>query len=153
MKYPITRIMVGAAAALTLALSVAGCAGDAGPDISVPPADNGVSAGDGSGDESDSEQRAAEVISEALDGPDGKDERAFGASRDMVVTAVESTFKSNNAKAEWSDSTLRVAMDGSIEAPTSASPCLALEALLTDGEEAVIDYDDGEFRCADWRTM
>ena len=73
----------------------------------------------------------------------------FGTSDDVVLQVIESTFSKANAKAGWSGETLRVRMGGSVEDPTSQTPCLALEALLVDGEVVVIDYDDGELICAD----
>lgn len=81
--------------------------------------------------------------------PDGNDERAFDASDDDVILTVESTFKSDNARASWDGSTLRVSMDGSADAPTASIPCLAIEALIADGEEVTLVFSDGELICAD----
>lgn len=130
-----SRAAWGILAALTLTFGAAGCA--AGPENAT---DLGAA---------DVQQEAMDVLGEALDSPDGKTERVFGASEDMVLTTVERTFEDENAKAEWSGSTLRVTMDGSIDSPMATLRCTAMEALLTDGESVVIVYDDGEIICAD----
>lgn len=78
--------------------------------------------------------------------------RAFGATDDMVITAVELTLSSKNAKAEWAGKTLRVTMDGSAAAPTASIPCLGVEALLEDGEDVTLVFSDGELICADRPT-
>lgn len=90
-----------------------------------------------------------EVLDDALAGPDadGDEGRVFGASDDVVITAVESTFKSANAKAEWAGSTLRVSMDGSVDDVAAVINCTALNALLADGENAVQVFSDGEHEC------
>lgn len=92
-----------------------------------------------------------EILNDALAGPatDGDDGRAFGSSDETVILAVEKTFRSKNAKAEWAGSTLRVKMDGSADEPTASIPCLALEGLLADGEDAIIVFSDGDLICAD----
>lgn len=92
---------------------------------------------------------ALELIQEALDGPDGKDERILGTTDDDVLTTVEQTLNSQNASAEWDGTTLLVHVDGSVDDVTASMPCLMLEAFLTDGEEAVLRYSDGDVRCAD----
>lgn len=92
---------------------------------------------------------ALELIQEALDGPEGKDERILGTTDDDVLTTVEQTLSSQNASAEWDGATLRVRLDGSADDVTASMPCLMLEAFLTDGEEAVLSYSDGDVRCAD----
>jgi len=66
-----------------------------------------------------------------------------------VLTTVEQTLSSQNASAEWDGATLRVRLDGSADDVTASMPCLMLEAFLTDGEEAVLSYSDGDVRCAD----
>lgn len=92
-----------------------------------------------------------EVLDDALAGPDadGDDDRVFGATEDMVIQAVESTFDKYNAKAEWAGTTLRVSMDGSVDDVAAAINCTALNALLADGENAVQVFGDGELDCDD----
>lgn len=135
MRHSIKGLTMGTAAILALALCVTGCAAE-----QAPPS-GGIS--------NEAPEDVLEVLQEAIAGPEGKDDRAFGTSDDAVLQVVEKTFKSSSARAEWSGSTLRVSMDGSAQSPGRTIPCLALEALLTDGEEAVIVYDDGEVKCAD----
>lgn len=84
--------------------------------------------------------------------PAGNEDRAFDASDDNVLLTVETTFESENARAEWAGSTLRVSMDGSVDAPTASLPCLAIEALLADGEDVTLVFSDGELVCADRAT-
>lgn len=96
-------------------------------------------------------QEVLDVLDDALAGPDadGDEGRVFGADDDIVIQAVEATFSDQNASAEWAGSTLRVTMDGSTEDIMAHIPCTAVEALLADGEDVVLVYDDGEFICAD----
>lgn len=96
-------------------------------------------------------EEVLDILDDALAGPDadGDDGRAFGATDDMVITAVESTFEKYNAKAEWSGTTLRVSMDGSVDDVAAVINCTALNALLADGENAVEVFSDGELDCDD----
>lgn len=94
-------------------------------------------------------EEVLEVLDEALAGPDGKDERVFDTSEDDVLVVVEQTLESQNATAEWNGSDLVVALDGSVEDLTATSPCLMLEAFLKDGEDAILDYSDGQLRCSE----
>lgn len=94
-------------------------------------------------------EEVLEVLDEALAGPDGKDERVFDTSDDDVLVVVEQTLESQNATADWNGSDLVVAVDGSVEDLTATSPCLMLEALLKDGEDAILQYSDGELRCSE----
>ena len=95
-----------------------------------------------------------EVSDESADGNAAGDDdgRAFGASDDIIITAVERTLERKNAKAEWAGSTLRVTMDGSAAAPTASLPCLGIETLLADGEDVTLVFSDGELICADRPT-
>ncbi len=131
----------GAAVILALACVITACAAD--PGTAPTPRQDSVS--------EEAPEEVLDILADALAGPDseGNDGRAFGSSDDTVIFAVEKTFSSKNAKATWDGSTLRVAMDGSAEAPTASIPCLALEGLLADGEDAVIVFGDGELVCAD----
>ena len=96
-------------------------------------------------------EEVLDILDDALAGPDadGDDGRVFGATDDMVITAVESTFDKYNAKAEWAGTTLRVSMDGSVDDVAAVLNCTALNALLADGENAVEVYSDGELDCDD----
>lgn len=143
-------------AAIALAFVTTACGSDS---ESAPPADSEAgaetavteTAPDANTDNDAASEDALEIIEDALAGPDedGDDGRAFGASDEIVIEAVEKTFSNNNAKAEWSGSTLRVSMDGSVEDLTGVISCPALEGLLADGEEAVIVFSDGEVACAE----
>lgn len=137
-------------AAVALALLTSACSADSGS-TQDPAPDADTQAPTAQDDTGAAPEDALEVLDDALAGPDedGDDDRVFDATQDMVVQAVESTFSSDNATAEWAGSTLRVSMDGSADDPTASIPCLALEALLADGEDAVIVFNDGELICAD----
>lgn len=125
---------IGAVAALlVLTSSITACASE-----TTPPAASGAE---------EAPAEALELLQEALDGPDGKEERVFDTSDDNVITVVEETLASQNAKAEWDGATLRVRVDGSADDVTASSPCLMLQAFLKDGEQAILDYSDGEVRC------
>lgn len=128
----------GIAALLGLMFATSACATDA-----AGPADPNSGGG-----------AAPTEIVEVIENDNGADGngRAFGASDDIVVTAVELTLSSKNAKAEWAGSTLRVTMDGSAAAPTASIPCLGIEALLEDGEDVTLVFSDGELICADRPT-
>lgn len=139
--YPAKVIRAGGAAlVLALALAVTGCGSDNSAD-SAPPANAPADQQDG--------DAAKKIIIEGAKGPDGKEERVFGIDEDQVVETVEQTLQSQNAKASWDGTTMRVELDGSTEDITAGIPCSAVEALLKDGEEAVLVYGDGEVRCAD----
>lgn len=96
----------------------------------------------------DAAQEAADVIADAVAGTEDGD-RVFGTTDDNVIVVIEQTLSSQNAKAEWAGSDMRVALDGSVDDITAQSPCLAIEALLTTGEDAVLVYSDGELRCSE----
>ena len=125
---------------LALAFATTACGSDSG--TAPDPGQSGSEA---------APEEVLDVLEDALAGPDaeGNDGRAFDSTDDAVIYAVERTFQSKNAKAEWAGSTLRVGMDGSVDEPTASIPCLALEALLADGEDAVIVFSDGDLICAD----
>ena len=134
------RSVFAALAAVCLVGSLAACA--SGPSAGVDAA-------------ADAAQGAIKAIEDAVAGPndegndEGNDDRAFGASDDMVIQAIEGALSSKNASASWDGSVLKVKMDGSAESLTASIPCLAVEALLADGESAVLVFSDGELICAD----
>lgn len=144
------RLIVAAAA---IVLTTSACSADADP-VQDLAAHGTTQAPAAQADTDTAPEDVLDVLDDALAGPDddGHDDRVFGATEDMVIQAVESTFESDNAKAEWAGSTLRVSMDGSADSPTASLPCMALEALLADGEDAVIVFSDGELVCADRHT-
>lgn len=78
---------------------------------------------------------------------EGNDDRAFNSTDDAVIIAVETAMKAQNAKAEWSGSTLRVSLDGSADDPTAGLFCSTLDAVLADSESGVFVYADGEIPC------
>ena len=88
-----TRVM--ALALIALVLGAAGCtAGDGEqPDGA---ADEVPQTG---GSSEDASQETLDVLNDALAGPEGKDERVFGTSDDVVLQVIESTFSKANAKA------------------------------------------------------
>lgn len=96
-----------------------------------------------------SEDGARDLLGEALEGKEGKDERILDTSDDDVITVIEQTLSIQNAKARWDGSDLHVDLDGSVEDITASSPCLALGAFLKDGEDAILSYRDGEVRCSE----
>lgn len=102
-----------------------------------------------SGSNTSSETAPAEVIELLDEAIEGDEDRAFEASDDTVIAAVESTLESSNASAEWAGSTLRVTLDGSADSPTASMPCLGIEALLADNEDVTLVFSDGELVCAD----
>ncbi|MGF3057458.1 hypothetical protein [Microbacterium sp. YY-01] len=138
------RLATAVVAAFVLAFTATGCAAEA-PVSPKADADSGAVTSEQAPEE------VVEVLNDALSGPDadGDDDRAFGATREMVIEAVEKTFKSKNARATWDDTILRVELDGSVDDPVASLPCSALEALLADGEAAVIVFEDGDLICAD----
>lgn len=134
----ITGFRTGSAVAiLALALSASACSSGSNEDPTPGP--------------EAAPSEAVDVLDDALTGPDadGDEGRVFDANEDVVIEAVEQTFSDQNARATFSNGTLRVTMDGSLDDPTASIPCTALEALLADGEDAVIVYSDGELVCAD----
>lgn len=133
-----------AVAAAGLALLVAACSGGADGDDASEPVPQQP-------DTQTVPQDVEDVLNDALEGPDadGDDGRVFGASDDIVIESIETTFASENATAQWDGSTLRVTMDGSVDDPTATLPCSAINALLADGETSIISYDDGEVDCSD----
>ena len=132
----------GAAAILALTLVLAGCGTSGAPDNEKQQTQSQVGQEQATAD-------AAKIMQEGLKGQEGKDERVFGTSRDDVLSVVETTFSTKNAKAQWDRDVVRVELDGSAEGASASIPCMAIEALLTDGEEAVLNYSDGEFRCSE----
>lgn len=151
------------AAAAAVVLLTSACSADSdveegsGVDIlnEAPATQEQVETGDdapaaqGGEDSEAAPEEVLDILDDALAGPDadGDEGRVFGASDDVVITAVESTFKSANAKAEWAGSTLRVSMDGSVDDVAAVINCTALNALLADGENAVQVFSDGEHEC------
>lgn len=79
----------------------------------------------------------------------GDEDRAFASTDDAVIQAAETALKSQNAKAEWAGTTLRVTLDGSVDDPTAHLPCLGMEALVADDEDVTLVFSDGELICAD----
>lgn len=125
-------------AALGLSLLTAGCASDSGSDeISSTNSPT-----------RDASESAQEFLEDALD-DQGEDGRILDTSDEDVLTVVEQTLSSQNAKAAWDGNELRVEVDGSVDDPTAATPCLMLEAFLADGQEAVLVYGDGGIRCSE----
>ncbi|MDO5676177.1 MAG: hypothetical protein Q4G35_01580 [Propionibacteriaceae bacterium] len=125
--------------ALALSLLATACAADDKTD--------GASPSSSSADQSEDDAR--DLLGDALEDQEGKDERVLSTSDDDVIIVVEQTLSSQNAKARWGGSDLYVDLDGSAEDVTASSPCLALEAFLKDGEDAILSYGDGEIRCSE----
>lgn len=138
MRRPVLFRAGSAAVLIALAFTITACASGAGSDAT------GIDPGSAN---DATQEEVVEILDEAVSGTG--EERAFGASDDIVIQAVETTFEKNNARAEWSGSTLRVTMDGAVDAPTASIPCLAIESLLADGEDVILVLDDGELVCAD----
>lgn len=129
--------MLSLTVALSLLVTACGASDPAGDD---PPSTSAAG---------HAEEGARELLGEALEGQEGKDERILDTSDEEVLIVVEQTLSSQNASARWNGSDLHVALDGSVDDVTAASPCLALEAFLQDGEDAVLSYSDGEIRCSE----
>ena len=141
-------------AAIALAFVTTACGTSSDVDEAPAPDTNteaAAPAAEGGGGNEAAPEDVLEILDDALAGPDedGDDGRAFGATQDMVIQAVESTFDKYNAKAEWAGTTLRVSMDGSVDDVAAVLNCTALNALLADGENAVEVYSDGELDCDD----
>lgn len=136
---------VGIVAVLVLTAVPAACSSE-DPAVS---AEAGTPAQQGAPAQQDGEAGAREAVGEALEGPDGADGRAFDVDRDQAREVIETTFASQDAKATWDGTTLRVELDGEAGTPVAHLPCRAVEAVLEEGEEAVLVYPDGELRCAD----
>lgn len=130
------------AAAFSLVLAATGCASGEEPGAAAPTTPAQEATGGQGVDE------AIDALNDALDGPSG-DERVFDTADDTVLIVVETVLASDNAKARWDGSTLRVALDSSMADVIASTPCLALESLLKEGEDAVIEYQDGDYACAD----
>lgn len=132
------------ASALTLA-GVSACSsptdapsgGDADP-AETQPVDSDT---DGDGDDAD-------------DGSGGDDDAdddggyAFGVDREAIAEAISAAFASRNGVATWSGDTLVLKIDGDAESPVDPfSDCRVLEQLLTEGDDAVVEYPNGRVEC------
>lgn len=139
MRTSLTRVGLIAAAATSVALSLAACSSS--DDAPTP---------DGYGDP----VNVVEVVPGGGGPPStidaGEGDYVFGLGRDSIAETVADTFSSEHATAEWDGDTLVVTMDGNTEDPMAGwTECRVVTELVEPGDAVAFIFPNGRLECAD----
>lgn len=78
----------------------------------------------------------------------GEGDYAFGAKREQIATVFERTYSRKNAQVRWEGDTFILTMDGDANGAQAEYDCVAVVAMLLEGDVSIIEYPNGTVECA-----